>query len=71
MEDITDATVLMDGLEVIANKLLIGVRVPHVKTTQDVPNKALRSIATVPEDGPENFAMFNKFLARLLLRIEV
>ena len=71
MEDITDATAPMDGLEVIANKLLIGVRVPHVKTTQDVLNKALRSIATVPEDGPENFVTFNKFLVRLLLRIEV
>ena len=71
MVDITDAIVLMDGQAVIVNRSLIGVKALHVKTMPDVHNKALHSIATAPEDGLENFVMFNKSLAKLQLKIEV
>ena len=71
MEDITVVTVHMDGLEVIASRLLIGVKALLVKTMQDVLNKELHSTATVQEDGLESFVMCNKCHVRLPLKTEV
>ena len=71
MEDITDVTVLMGGLEVIVNRLLIGAKALLVKTTQGVHNKELHFTVTIPEVGQENFVMCNKFHVKLLPKIEV
>ena len=71
MDDITDVTVLMGGLEVIVNRLLIGAKALLVKTTQDVLNKELHFTVTVPEVGPENYVMSNKSRAKLLPKTEV
>ena len=71
MEDTTDVTVPMDGLEVIANKLWIGVKALHVKTMRGVLNKELHFTATVLEAGRESYAMYNKSHVKLLPKIEV
>ena len=70
MEDTTDVIVLMDGLEVIANRLWIGVKALHVKTMPGVLNKELHFTATVLEAGPASYAMYSKSHVKLLPKIE-